>query len=109
MEQVIRDEKGQIIGFNVEQDCEFINTMKDPTKLIHLNNKSVNVAYYNLLVSIRDVKMYVHHGLKANRNWKITAVKEYFGFNMKDNNLFIEYLEGLKQIIEDTDEETNQN
>ena len=104
MEQVVKDEKGNIIGFNIEQDCPFVITMKDPTKITDVNGTKMNVAFYNLLVSIRDLKLYLK-GVKPNRNYKITAVKEYFGFNMKDNNIFLEYLEGLKTLIEDMDRE----
>jgi len=101
--QVIRDNEGQIIGFNVNQNCQFVQEMQDPKNVFSVNGNNMNRAYYNLIVSIRDVKFYLK-GMKAHRHWKITPVKEYFGFSMKDNNLFLEYLEGLKELIQPSDE-----
>jgi hypothetical protein len=99
MEQVIRDEKGQIIGFNIDSDCQFVQEMQNPNNVINVNSNSMNKAYYNLILSIRDVKMYLG-GIKPNRHWSITRVKEYFGFKMKDNNLFLEYLTGIEDILQ---------
>ncbi len=47
--------------------------------LIDLHDKStdVNKGYYNLIVTIRDLKLY-SIGIKPNRYFKITDVKKYF-------------------------------
>ena len=37
-----------------------------------------NRGYYNLIVTIRDLKLY-SVGIIPNRYWKITDVKKYFG------------------------------
>jgi len=99
MEQLVKDEKGQIIGFNVDPNCQFVKEMTNPKNVILVNEKNMNKAYYNLIVSIRDIRLYIR-GYKPNRNWKITPVKEYFGFTLRDNNLFVEYLEGIKDFID---------
>ena len=106
MEQIVRDETGQIIGFNIEHDCQFITTMKDPTKLTNVNGTSMNVAYYHLIIAIRDMKLYLG-GMKPHRKWKVSVVKEYFGFNHKDNEAFLTYLEGLQEIFLETHKEEN--
>lgn len=38
----------------------------------------VNKGWYNLIVSIRDLKLY-EFGMKPNSAWKISDVKTYFG------------------------------
>lgn len=103
MEQIIRDENGQIIGFNVNTNCQFVREMSDPKNLVNVNGNNMNRAYWNLILSIRDVSLYLK-GIKAHKHWKITPVKEYFGFMHKDNELFVEYLRGLKEVINESDE-----
>jgi len=98
MKQVIIDENNNVIGFNINQDCKFIEDMANPNNLISVNDENMNKAYYNLLTSIYSVKLY-NKGLKINRHFKITDVKKYFGFQERDNDLFLEYLEGLKDLI----------
>jgi len=55
------------------------------------------VGYWNLITSIRDVKLY-SKGIKPHRMWKITDVKWYFG--VKGNAQQIaEVLEKYKEIL----------
>lgn len=42
------------------------------------NGKPMCRAYYNLVVSIRDVRLF-QRGLKPHRFWKLKDVKAYFG------------------------------
>ena len=98
MKQVIIDENNNVIGFNINQDCKFIEDMANPNNLMYVDNQSINRAYYSLIVSIQAIKMY-NKGIKPTPNFKITEYKKYFGFQEKDNNLFLEYLQGLKDLI----------
>jgi hypothetical protein len=43
-----------------------------------VNGAETSRAYWNLILSIRDCKLY-SKGIKINRFWKITDVKRYFG------------------------------
>jgi hypothetical protein len=43
-----------------------------------MNGKPMSRAYYNLAVSIRDVKIF-QMGMKPHRNWRLKDVKWYFG------------------------------
>lgn len=62
---------------------------------IQFNGKVISRGMYNLLVSIRDVKLY-SKGLKPHRGWQIGDVKRYFG--IKGNVLkIIEQLEDFKK------------
>ena len=50
----------------------------DLQKPIRINDCVMSIGIYNLIVSIRDLKIY-SRGMKPHRNWKITDVKKYFG------------------------------
>ena len=50
----------------------------DLQKPIRINDGVMSIGIYNLIVSIRDLKIY-SRGIKPHRNWKITDVKKYFG------------------------------
>jgi hypothetical protein len=43
-----------------------------------VNNNITSHGWWNLITSIRDVKLY-QSGIKISRHWKITDVKRYFG------------------------------
>ena len=45
---------------------------------LSVNGAPMSRAYWNLIVSIRDCKLY-SKGIKPHRFWKITHVKAYFG------------------------------
>ena len=51
---------------------------EDLGKNIDVNGKPMPVGYWNLIISIRDVKLY-SKGIKPHRMWKISDVKWYFG------------------------------
>ena len=62
---------------------------------INVNGFYMSRGVYNLLISIRDVKLY-SKGIKPHRGWKIGDVKRYFG--IKGNVLkIIEQLEDFKK------------
>ncbi len=64
---------------------------------IYVNGGQMPVGYYNLIVSIRDCKLY-SKGIKPHRMWKISDVKWYFG--VKGNAQQIsETLERYKAIL----------
>lgn len=68
---------------------------KDLDVSLQFNGKLISRGMYNLLVSIRDVKLY-SKGLKPHRGWQIGDVKRYFG--IKGNVLkIIEQLENFKK------------
>lgn len=78
-------------------DCEFWVQFADTTKVITVNGKPMPLAYYNLIVSIRDVKLYAH-GMKPHRFWKITDVKKYFGIK-GDATAMAGQLELIKEYL----------
>ena len=69
----------------------------DLGKSLNLNGNKTSMAYWNLIVSIRDCKLY-SGGIKSNRHWKISDVKWYFG--VKGNAVEIaKTLEAYKNVL----------
>jgi hypothetical protein len=62
--------------------------LKDCTNetIFSMNGNPMHRGYYNLIVSIRDVKLY-DRGLRPNRSWKISHVKKYFGIKGNVGNI----------------------
>jgi len=56
-----------------------------------------NRGYYNLILSIRDLKLY-EFGMKPNRHWRISDVKTYFGIKGTATSMR-EYLEEVLEAI----------
>lgn len=81
----------------MKEQTQFI---KDLDKTIDFNGNPMPLGYYNLVVSIRDFKMYAKHGMKPHRGWQSTAVKQYFGIKKNENakNVVI-LLEGWRDML----------
>ena len=63
---------------------------------INVNNQPMAFGYYNLIISIRDLKLYCH-GVKPHRRWKISDVKKYFGVSGSKEKV-LEQLQELQRI-----------
>lgn len=69
----------------------------DLDKSINMNGGAMPVGYWNLILSIRDCKLY-SKGIKPHHNWKISDIKWYFG--VKGNAVKIsETLEQYRQLL----------
>ena len=75
-------------------DCKFLQDLE-----IEPNVGGHNPALWNLMTSIRDLKLYTK-GIKPHRKWKISPVKKYFGMNGKPE-VFLQKLETLNQILKE--------
>jgi len=72
-------------------------------KTISVNGKPMYRAYWNLILSIRDVSLY-SKGIKPHRFWKITDVKKYFGVSGNATNI----AKLLRELQEDLTRETKE-
>ncbi len=63
-------------------------------RVISANGNPMHRGFYNLIVSIRDVKLFLV-GMKPHRNWKFNDVKKYFGLKGNKHKV-AEQLEQLK-------------
>jgi len=71
----------------IKGDCQFMRDLES-------NNK---FAIYNLIVSRSAVRLWTK-GIKPNRYWKVSHVKEYFGMNGSPKVL-LEKMETLYSVI----------
>ena len=73
--------------------------IKDFDKSINFNGKPMPLGWYNLLVSIRDFKLYAK-GLRPHKGWKPTLVREYFGIRKRaSTEITITMLEGWRDLM----------
>lgn len=70
---------------------------QDLSKPMNINGSASSRGYYNLIVSIRDMRLY-KVGIKPHRNWKVTDVKKYFGISGNTDTV-LSKLEKIKDII----------
>ena len=77
----------------IDEDCQFLKDAKT-------NNQ---MAMYNLITSKSAVKLWTK-GIKPNRHWRITDVKNYFGMNGNAETL-LEKLKVLYKVIMEADNE----
>tara|TARA_R110002124_G_scaffold275315_1_gene445628 strand:+ start:179 stop:514 length:336 start_codon:yes stop_codon:yes gene_type:complete len=61
--------------------------------------KGMNKAEYNLIISKRDVKLYVNNKMIPHAGFKITNLKKYFGIKGKGQNLLNSFMEVFNQYF----------
>ena len=83
----------------MNKDSEF---MRDLVSFTYSDNLLVNRGFYNLIVTIRDLKL-VLVGIRPHRNFKLRDVKRYFGINGSAKKILERLLE-IREIIK-TDKE----
>jgi hypothetical protein len=71
--------------------------MRDWEKPIMINGKESCRGYYNLVVSIRDLKLW-RGGIRPHRLWKITDVKRYFGISGNVDKCIATLETALRQV-----------
>ena len=79
------------------KNTQFFKDMIDESKTLNVNNNTMPLGYWNLIISIRDCKLY-SKGIKPNRHWKISDVKTYFGLKGDASKLVIQ-LEDIKSAL----------
>jgi len=67
---------------------------QDLKQYVKVNDGVMTKATYNLLISIRDVKLW-KAGMRPHRGWKLKHVKEYFGV-LGSADFVLEHLYKLK-------------
>ena len=78
---------------DIDADCKFLQDAKTNQQM----------AMYNLITSKGAVKLWTK-GIKPNRHWRITDVKNYFGMNGNAETLLTK-LETLYKIIKESENE----
>ena len=79
---------------------------QDLEKQIAINNGYITRGEWNLILSIRDCKLY-SKGIKPHRNWKISHVKFYFGITGTAQSIVQKLEEMYNKIKNAKDEDEN--
>tara|TARA_R100000773_G_C4214492_1_gene113420 strand:+ start:19 stop:279 length:261 start_codon:yes stop_codon:yes gene_type:complete len=82
----------------MNKDSQFMKDLNENSS----DNLLVNRGVYNLIVTIRDLKL-VLVGIRPHRNFKLRDVKRYFGINGSAKKILERLLE-IREIIK-TDKE----
>ena len=80
----------------IAKQIEGTQFQADLGKEFSFDGKPMSRAYWNLVVSIRDVKLF-KIGLKPNRNWRLKDVKWYFGIKGSKDKVLTQ-LEAYKEL-----------
>ena len=75
------------------QNSRYIADCSDDT-ILSMNGNPMHKGFYNLVVSIRDVKLFIV-GMKPHRHWKFNDMKKYFGLKGNKHKI-AEQLEQLR-------------
>ncbi len=62
-------------------------------------SKGTHLPMYNLSCTRRDLHMYVKHGMKPTRHWKVSDVKHYFGITGSGGKLLDRFNEIYHTIM----------
>ena len=74
---------------DINANCRFIKDLQD-------NNR---MAIYNLIIAVGQTKLYMK-GIKPNRHFKISDLKDYFGMN-GNKEVFHNKLVRLNNIVKE--------
>ena len=69
----------------------------DLQRPLSINGAQSSRAFYNLVISIRDVSLF-SKGIKPHRGWRITDVKNYFGVKGSPTKVLIQ-LQALREDL----------
>ena len=70
----------------------------DLQRPLSINGAQSSRAFYNLVVSIRDVSLF-SKGIKPHRGWRISDVKNYFGVKGNPTKVLIQLQELRENLI----------
>lgn len=84
------------MSIRIDENCQFIQDLEKPIKF---NGNDIPYGLYNLLISIRDFKLY-RSGLKPHRHWKPTETRKYFGLRPRlSTDATIAQLENFYELV----------
>ena len=84
------------MGFCIREDCKFVEELDQN---FSFNGKPMSRGYYNLVVSIRDFKLY-ECGMIPHRGWKPTLIRDYSGLSKRQTTEnTIEELDSIRDYL----------
>jgi hypothetical protein len=83
----------------IAADCGFVKSWSDESNLVCLNGFEIHMEMYNVILSIRDLSLYMK-GIKANRFFKIGDVYAHYGWKLRrDHAPLFEWLTDVHLIL----------
>lgn len=73
------------------EETPFTKQFFDFENTINVNGKPMTHGQYNLIISKRDIGLYVKCNMKPNRNWRVSDFKAYFGLKGNGEKLLIRF------------------
>jgi|TARA_R100001530_G_scaffold128963_1_gene98967 hypothetical protein len=70
---------------------------------ININGKDMPIAYWNLVITKRDLSMWCKFGMKPHRHWKVSDAKKYFGIKGSKETLYNDFIEKYGHLIPSTE------
>ena len=61
-------------------------------KSINVDGQEIPLAIWNMILTKRDLKLWVECKMKPHRNWKVTDAKRYFGVTGNGQTLLDNYM-----------------
>ena len=58
-----------------------------------VNGTPMKWSKWNLIITKRDLNLYVKFGMKPHRGWRVTDVKKYFGIKGTGEKLLANFME----------------
>ena len=71
----------------VNENTPWLVDLLNEDRTITVNGKDMPWAVWNFTVCKGQLRMWTKHQMKANRGWKVTDVKKYFGIKGSGDEL----------------------
>ena len=72
-------------------DTRFVADLKGNT-VTYINGSPMSRGVWNMIISKRDLSLWVKRKMKPNRHWKVSDVKTYFGIKGSGQKLLDQFL-----------------
>ena len=93
----------------VNENTPWLVDLLDEDRTVQVNDREMPWAIWNFTICKGQLKMWTKHQIKADRNWKVTDVKKYFGIKGSGEELMNNFLDLYNHVmvasgIQDPDE-----
>jgi len=72
-------------------DTQFVSDLIEGTPM-NVNGSPMSPGIWNMIISKRDLRMWVQLKMKPHRHWRVTDVKRYFGIKGSGQKLLDQLL-----------------
>jgi hypothetical protein len=84
----------------IREDAPWLVDLENNSRVFNYDGKDIPIAIWNFICTKRDLTMWVQHGMKPNRHWKVTDVKKYFDIKGSGPVLMDNFMELFDHVME---------